>query len=136
MRRAVLVLLLAACATGTHPRLSIDVFETGRPRSHPASVLGMHLFRVQVTNLSGQTAAIESIHLDLMGMSDFELSDASQTVDAQLGPGQSESFSFAVTVSGSRATLQSRIDSLRVTVSGRGEAGGFVESDVVYVKPE
>jgi hypothetical protein len=133
MRRAVLILLLSwACASsGTSPRISVDLSEL-RAQNQPVRVVGEHFYRVAVRNNSNEAITIESIHLDLVGTGDFELTDATQSVEATLEPNQTENFEMYVSISRSRPSPD-RIDSLRVTLSGHTSSGGFVDSGVYPV---
>ncbi|HEY8131563.1 MAG TPA: hypothetical protein VII12_06695 [Thermoanaerobaculia bacterium] len=135
VRRAVLILLLAVGCTssGTKPRMAIDLSELHH-RNQPATTAGAHLYRVQIRNESDGAITIESIRLDLVGTTDFEINEATQSFQRTLEPNESETFEMFVTISRrGTASLQNRIDSLRVTISGHGDHGGFVDSSIDQV---
>jgi len=135
VRRAVLILLLAiSCASsGPKPKMVIDLSEL-HPRNQPSTTVGSHLYRVQIRNESDGAITIESINLAPVGTTDFEINEATQSFQRTLEPNETETFELFVTISRrGTAALQNRIDSLRVTISGHSDAGGFVDSSVYQV---
>jgi hypothetical protein len=136
MRRAVLILILAAaCASGDTKKnaVRVDVIEE---RGQRVTATGMHAYTVRVTNMSPGPVEVESIHLAPAGMSDYTFEDAMQTVGDVLSPGETREYLMWVTiVAQGRSTSQftSNLNSLSVTIACRSETGDFVDSEVVSI---
>jgi hypothetical protein len=135
----VLFLFLAAGCASSAPKqrmISVEVFEASQNRG-PISAVGPHLYQVRIHNVSDQPIAIESIHLELAGNSDLDMTDNRQTFTEVLEFGETRDFDMWVTVLLSRGTSASyltSITSLEVAISCRAEGGYFTDSDVHNVQ--
>jgi hypothetical protein len=137
MRRAVLILILAAaCASGDTQKnaLRIDVIEE---RGERITATGQHAYTVRVVNMSPGPVEVESIHLAPAGITDFTFEDAMQTVGDVLSPGETREYPMWVTiVAQGRPTSQftSNLNSMSVMLACRSESGNFVDSEVVPIR--
>ena len=134
MRRTLLIatLFAAACASspGSRPRLGVGVIEAGSYGSG-ASVLGEHVYTIQITNHSTDAVTIQSIHLDVTG-TEFRMEGADATIGAPIGPDETQEFEVNGYISSmsNRSTriMLDRVNALVVTISGTGPAGNFTDS--------
>jgi hypothetical protein len=137
MRRAVLILVLAAaCASGDTKKnaVRVDVIEQ---RGERFTMIGQHSYMVRVTNMSPGPVELETIHLAPAGASDFTFEDAMQTVGDVISPGETREYPMWVTVvAQGRPTSQfiSNLNSMNVTVACKSESGNFVDSEVVPIR--
>jgi len=137
MRRiAIAALLLVSCASGA-PRqrmLSVEVLE---PVSQRRVLIGPHAYTVRVQNVSSQVMQIESIRVDIAGAGDLQLDGGMESINETMASGETRDFPMYVTVSAMRgAQMPPDITSLRVMITGRTEAGTFLDDDVHYIRHE
>ena len=136
MRRAVLILILAAaCASGDPHRnaLRIDVSEQ---RGQRITATGPHFYMVTLNNASQELIAVESIQLAPSGASDFTFEDEMQTVGEDIAPGETRQYQMFVTIlplGRGSAQFTSNIDTVHVTVSCKSNSGVFIDSEVVSI---
>ena len=132
MRKMLLIALLAcSCASsGSGPRLAVEVDELYAPDQSVQEV-GQHLFHIRVTNRSADVISINSIHLDIAGTNDYEMESPTVTVATLIGPDETQDLEVEalITLSARRSrTMNYRVDSLQVVISGEGPAGNFIDS--------
>jgi hypothetical protein len=121
-----LALALAACASSSGG-IAVSVAELRMPGIAPAAV-GDHYYRIRVTNRSAEPIVVESIHLEVAGMTEFDVEDATESFDESLGSEDTRTFDMQIRVLPGRDTSRKYIDSLRVMIMGRNEKGNFTDS--------
>ena len=137
MRKSALLVALFAVAcgsAGTNPHLTIDLTEAGDSRV--MSSTGQHFYTVAITNRSPDTVMIDSIHLELTGISGLEMEGATANVSTSLTPDESREFQIPAVVMAGRGRggiSTEQINSLQVVISGSGPAGKFTDSGAYAV---
>lgn len=154
MRKAIAILLLAACASApsspSHQRMRISISEM-LSGNRPAPFYGVHRITISVRNTSEDVITVERIHVALARESRGEIREATSSFGTtEIGPGVTKDFGMSVMVTPTIAAIVPLptsnaagamtsgeppvyIDSLLVTIRGKAPAGEFLETGVLSV---
>ena len=127
----------AACASsGTSPRLAVGIMERYASDQQSTEV-GEHVFTIEITNHSADAVTIESIRIDIAGTSDYQMDSPTVSVSTPIGAEETQEFEVpgVIELAPRRSrTVNYRVDSLAVTISGTGAGGSFIDSGTYPIR--
>ena len=106
-------------------RLGVDV------STRTESRFGTNLYQVEVRNETGDTVTIESVAIDPLNTTDVDVRDNHQAVNVVLEPAQTTIIGVWITITPrSRGANNIIVDSVRVVLSYRTDARGFLQTEI------